>query len=104
MKLWKNDRNREEWELTYEEIADRFIKSKYNSPDLLDREAALALFIESENGLNSVWTKSISDKVIWSLYQTHILGLIGALLMLIFPNPLRPILNVLKKRINELKR
>jgi hypothetical protein len=103
MKLWKKV-NGKEWELTYEEIADRFIKSEYNASYLLDREAALALFIESKDGLNSVWTKSILDKVIWLLRSIHILGLIGVLLMLIFPNPLRPVMDVLKKRIKELKR
>jgi hypothetical protein len=58
VKLWKENRLNQEWELSNKEIAEKFMASdfyknryeKYNSTD-----RALIWFISDKDGLNSTW-------------------------------------------------
>jgi len=53
MKLWKENRINQEWELSNKEIAHKFLLSKYSLR--MYREKALVEFITAKDGLNSVW-------------------------------------------------
>lgn len=56
MKMWRENRRDGEWELSNQEIAEQFIKSKfYNLEYNLSFDRQLVNFICDEQGLNSVW-------------------------------------------------
>lgn len=57
MKLWKENRLDQEWVLSAEEVAKRFMESGYAKEYLNYGGVAMALvyFITSKDGLNSTW-------------------------------------------------
>ncbi len=59
MKLWKDNKRSGEYELPEQEIADRFLASKYGDLDQYPRrlDRALSVFIADHepDGLSSVW-------------------------------------------------
>ena len=54
MKLWKENKLSEEWELSNKEIAKRFLDSEFNVEDS-STEICLVQFISDKHGLNSSW-------------------------------------------------
>jgi hypothetical protein len=57
MKLWKSNRLDQEWEMTNEEIAQKFMESGYAKTcwEFGGLRMALVSFIASKDGLNSTW-------------------------------------------------
>jgi len=57
MRLWKNNRVDEEWELRNEEIVKRFKESKQyqDFKEGMHLRTALSMFISSKSGLSSVF-------------------------------------------------
>lgn len=58
IKLWKENKTDQEWEISISDIVEKFMRSKdYNDNELMDYygpEHLLSLFIGSKDGLNSV--------------------------------------------------
>jgi hypothetical protein len=54
MKLWKENKLNQEWEKPNEEIANEFIKSKFNN-ETRPTDSQLRLFVTARDGLNSVF-------------------------------------------------
>lgn len=69
MKLWKDNRRDQEWELSADEIAERFWKSKI-ARELLEYgmqlDRALRGFIAGD--LSSVWDESEYDEVFQAVF------------------------------------
>lgn len=61
MKLWKENKIDQEYELSHKEIIEGFKKSsyykRYKNPDDIDLDYALRLYITSKDGLNSIFGK-----------------------------------------------
>ncbi len=53
MKLYKENKVNQEWELSNQEIAKRFIESEFNIGFNIERN--LVIFLTDKDGLNSVW-------------------------------------------------
>lgn len=74
MKLWKDNRIDQEWELVEEEIADRFLASKWADAEAwpwpLDRRLR-AFMTEKDDGLSSVWTDEAAyERVVGIILDT----------------------------------
>ena len=55
MKLWKENKISQEWELSNQEIAKQFLKSRYYDFPNRSIDMSLVNFISSKDGLNSSW-------------------------------------------------
>ena len=73
MKLWRDNKIDQEWELPEREIAERFFGSPYaDEPVPLDR--ALRLFIAAPDGLSSVWVDDAAYDRILDIVVTRYTG------------------------------
>lgn len=65
MKLWKENRTDQQWELSMEEIAEQFASSQY-SPHVIKHwrlERCLRAFLTAPDGLNSVFDEEDFDEL-----------------------------------------
>lgn len=66
VKMWRDNLTSNEWEIELDEIANRFVASRYNSSEFLNSwrlERVIRCFLTAKDGLSSVFDENDYERI-----------------------------------------